>query len=71
MSHASGATYPSIPANVLRSKWAPQEHIFVEADLDALETITYNSFSNALKFSEPGGRIDIAIDVSESTVKLE
>ena len=47
-----------------------QEHIFVEADLDALETITYNFFSNALKFSEPGGRIDIAIDVSESTVKL-
>ena len=30
-----------------------QEHIFVEADLDALETITYNFFSNALNLVSP------------------
>jgi len=49
---------------------AIEEHILVEADLDALETITYNFFSNALRFSEPGGYIEMAIEVADERVKL-
>ena len=47
-----------------------EERIYAEADLDALETITYNFLSNALKFSTPGGFIELVIESTEDRVKL-
>jgi signal transduction histidine kinase/ligand-binding sensor domain-containing protein/AraC-like DNA-binding protein len=39
--------------------------INVQFDTDKLEKVFFNLFSNAIKFTEPGGRIDVSVNIPE------
>ncbi|PKD43343.1 two-component regulator propeller domain-containing protein [Rhodohalobacter barkolensis] len=40
--------------------------ISVMIDTDKMEKVFFNLFSNAIKFTEPGGHIDVSVDIRES-----
>lgn len=49
---------------------ASTPRVFVEADLDALESIVFQFLSNALKFTPEGGLIELAVEQSQERARL-
>ncbi len=48
----------------------PGKSIFVNADKNMLDTILRNITGNALKFTEPGGKIDIAVNENDNDITV-
>jgi PAS domain S-box-containing protein len=48
----------------------PAEPVLVRGDRDQLERVTTNLFGNALKFTPPGGRVDIRVQAGAGDVRL-
>ncbi len=49
--------------NITLSFSSSRTAINVRFDTDKLEKVFFNLFSNAIKFTEPGGQIDVSVDV--------
>lgn len=46
------------------------EYIEIDADVEKLEIVLFNLISNAFKFTQNGGRVDITINENEQTVEI-
>ncbi|MDX1641411.1 MAG: two-component regulator propeller domain-containing protein, partial [Balneolaceae bacterium] len=49
--------------NIALNFSSPLATILVDFDADKMEKVFFNLFSNAFKFTEPGGRIDVALEI--------
>ena len=56
---------PQARGKGLEVHWPSEQHLVVRADRARLEQILLNVLSNAVKFTEPGGRIDITTSSDE------
>ncbi|SHH72782.1 HAMP domain-containing protein [Caloranaerobacter azorensis DSM 13643] len=47
-----------------------KENVFINADKDKVSQIIINILSNALKFTNPGGQVDVALEENEEKVNI-
>ena len=45
-----------------------EEHMLVKADSDAIERVLYNLIHNAIKFTQPGGKIEIRTSIQKDKI---
>lgn len=49
---------------------APQEQIYLRADITRLKQVIINFISNAIKYNNPGGKAEVKVELSSSKVKV-
>jgi signal transduction histidine kinase len=62
--------FPNPDSKKIKINFVRTNEIFVFADFDMLKTILRNLISNAVKFTKPGGKIDVSAKQCEANVTI-
>ncbi|MFA5971387.1 MAG: PAS domain-containing sensor histidine kinase [Lentimicrobiaceae bacterium] len=62
--------FPNPDSKNIKVNFAKTEDIIVFADIDMLKTVLRNLISNAVKFTNPGGKIDVSANQDKANVTI-